>query len=114
MYLLLLLIIVLVISVIVGVFEHSHYSVYGWYISEEKLDKYFEENLELYKRNMFSESMLSAGFILPYLSNSSQSIFSRWSIEDVGIIHKRSKWTKILDEKLAEEKKKHPYKKLFE
>lgn len=82
--------------------ECALWSVYGWYVKEEDLDKYFEKNLDRYHPVYMKSSdkilFSSEDLKLPYIG-SSRGIFSKWVFGDnYGVIHRSSKWHKTLND----------------
>lgn len=90
--------------VFIGTFELAHISVYGWLTPEEELDVYLEKYLDGYKLNDLSgkpDQLYLSG--KPYIAKSPQpSIMSKWYLRDYGRISRWSKWSKRIDEKVAD------------
>ncbi len=91
---------VLVPTILIGAELFAGIGVYGKFISEEDLDKFFGKNIEKYGRlNPYTESIFCSNEIgddLPYIAKK-KSMFFGWIIEDNGIIPRWSKWTSILN-----------------
>lgn len=83
-------------------------SLYGKPIKEADLDKFMAKNLGKYVINQFSDGRMLVDHrgdyllkSLPYIvRNKGISLFS-WKVEDIGVIYRWSKWSKVLETKRA-------------
>jgi hypothetical protein len=83
------------------VWEFAHWSVYGRPVPEDEIDYYLTKYLPDAHLNPYSDNGPLFCDMPRYVSRS-QSVLSKWYIQDYGWIPRWSKWTKVLDAKRAE------------
>lgn len=92
-------------AVIVVAVHAVTFSIFGWFVSNKKLDEIIPD-LNEYNRLCGREDniILTSSASKPYLATIRLPfvIMTKWYIDDVGIVSRWSKWSSMLDERRNE------------
>lgn len=83
--------------------EPIHMAIFGRLLSQKTLNRFFDKHFDNYKNGHKSSHILHGDFMndLPFAARS-QSILSKWYLNDYGTIPRWSPWSKRLDALLPE------------